>query len=494
MKKINRILFYLLGTVFLVSSLTLSAFAADAERPSNVENLKGTAYNGAVKLTWDKSTDNVGVTGYQVHYGLSAVTETGQKYDNNVDAGNVTEYLLTGLTNGKKYYFSVIAFDAAGNESERWADELSLTPSKDAGDYKDEVAPKVSSAESLNKNEVKVVFSEEIVIPAEDPQDAFQIEDDNELTPLVVTEAKMDTEDKTNKTVILTTADQKDGITYKLTVTIDVEDKAENPVISGTSDTAIFAGTGTEKPSEDTSGPEVVSVESQDNTHVLVNFNETVKLSIDPSENFNIAEKDDATKTLTVLGVELVPNDDNIEDAGAVITVSPQEKKNYVLTAIDLKDEANNEVNEAKSSAIFEGKAEENGDANGDTTNEDTTPPKDVKELLADITQKAEKYIVKLSWIVPEENEGDSSQQIVYISTDNKKFDKKANIDPQAKEYSVEELSDGEYYFKLTQKDAANNESEGVIKKITLAKTGPGVVGLIAVSLILGRVVSKKKK
>lgn len=496
MKKINGFLFSLLGIICLTSFMSFSAFAAaDTEKPSSVNNLEGTAYNEAAKITWDEATDNVGIKGYQVHYGLTAVTETGQKYDETIDAGNVTEYLLTELENDKKYYFSIIAYDAAGNESERWADELSLTPDKDAGDYKDEVAPKVSSAESLNKSEVKVVFSEEIVIPTEDSQDAFEIEDDDELTPLVITKAEMDTEDETNKTVILTTEEQKDGVTYKLTATMAIEDKAGNPVVSGTSDTAIFAGTGTEKPTEDETGPEVVDVTSEDNTHVLVNFNETVKLSIDPSENFSIAEKDDETKTLTVLAVELVPNDENTEDAGAVVVTSPQEDKEYVLTVSDLTDEADNEIQETKNSAIFQGIAEEvSDDTNGDDTNEDTTPPKDVKELLADVAEKAEKYIVKLSWVIPEENKGDSSKQVVYLSKDNKKYDKKADIDPEAKEYSVEELEAGEYYFKLTQKDAANNESEGVIKKVTLAKTGPGVVGLIAVSLILGRVVSKKRK
>ena len=47
--------------------------------------------------------------------------------------------------------------------------------------------------------------------------------------------------------------------------------------------------------------------------------------------------------------------------------------------------------------------------------------------------------------------------------------------------------------FNLTQVDEAGNESEGVIKKVILSDTGPGIVGLVLVSLGLGRLYSRRK-
>jgi len=40
-------------------------------------------------------------TGYQLYYGL-----TSGSYTDNVDVGNKTSYTLTGLEDGKKYYFA----------------------------------------------------------------------------------------------------------------------------------------------------------------------------------------------------------------------------------------------------------------------------------------------------------------------------------------------------------------------------------------------------
>ena len=62
-------------------------------------------------LTWTASTDNVGVTGYEV-------------YRNGVLATTVTTptATLTGLT-GNNFY-QVLAFDAAGNKSAKTASVL----------------------------------------------------------------------------------------------------------------------------------------------------------------------------------------------------------------------------------------------------------------------------------------------------------------------------------------------------------------------------------
>ncbi len=490
MKKIVKLLFSILGVVSITALMISPAFAQDTEDPDDVENFQGTAYNEAVRLTWNAVTDNVGVEGYYVHYGLVTVDEPGKSYDNIVDVENVTEYLLTELSNDTEYFFSVVAYDAEANESLRWAEELALTPSESAGDYADDTAPTVSEAEALNKEQVRVVFSEEIVLPDEDPQDAFQIEDDDLLEPLVVLAAEMDDEDESGVSVILTTDEQVEGTTYTLTVTSDIEDVSGNPINSGTSDTAIFAGSGADIDEGDSEGPILIDVEDVDNTHVVVEFDEAVVLSIDPSENFVIVAEDFPTLVLTILGVELIANGDDVEDAAALITTSPQSATSYVVTALDIEDVFGNEISVARSSGLFDGIAA--GDDDDDDDVADAQAPADASGLAAEIVEEAGKFLVKLTWMKSADVD-DVVQQIVYMSSDSEEYDRDATLSSSAQDHEVSDLEAGEYWFKVTQKDDAGNESEGIIKKVVLAKTGPGIVGLVLVSLGLGRLVNRRK-
>jgi len=488
MKKVLSRLFSAVGVASLIATTSLTAFAADVEPPSPVENLQATAQNGAVHLTWDEATDDTGVAGYQVHYDVSPVTKTGESYSNVEDVKDVVEFTVEGLDNGTKYYFSVIAYDAAGNESQKWAKEASATPS---GDIVDEEAPQVSEAEALNKEEVKVVFTEAVVLPEEDPENEFDILSDDTFEPLVVLDAIMDEDDRTNKTVILTTGDQNDGENYVLTVGIGVEDMAGNSIISGTSDTAAFVGNGDEKPLEDMEGPELVSIEVVDNENIKVYFNEAVVLGIDPAENFVIAEESDPTKFLEVLGVELIAGKNRVEDAGVAIKTSKQtDETSYVLTVVDLEDEAGNVVSDAKSSGLFAGVAA------GEVVTPPVTnlTPEDVAEFMANAVLEGDKYIVKLTWSVPEGNLGKTVKQMLYLSTDETNFSEKSALDPEASGYDVKDLAARDYWFKLTQEDSQGNETAGVIAKVSLSETGPGMAGLAIVSLGLGRVFRRKRK
>jgi hypothetical protein len=498
MKRIIRSMFSVLGVVAITALMTSPAFALDTESPSDVENFQGEAYNGALRLTWDAATDDTGVVGYYVHYGTSTVDEAGESYDDFVDAGNVTEYSLTGLDNDTEYFLSVVAFDAEDNESMRWAEEISLTPTESAGDFSDSDAPTVSEAEALNNVEVRVVFSEAVVLPSEDAQDAFQIEDEDLLEPLVVTAAEMDDDDSSNSSVILTTEEQVDGATYILTAGSDIEDMSGNPINSGTSDTAIFTGTGEDMAATDEVAPEVVSVEVVDNVSLKVEFSEAIVLNIDPSENFMVVEEDDVTSILTVLGVELMANGDGVEDAAAMITTAPQSEVSYVVTAVEVEDESGNEVDAANSSALFNGMAAEvedddaddDADDDDDDVVEDEEAPVDASGFVAEIVEDAGKFFVTLKWM---QEADDSVQQKLYMSGDNESYDEEGELDTDAAEYDAGELAEGDYWFKLTQTDEAGNESEGVIKKVSIVESGPGVVGLVLVSLGLGKLYSRRK-
>lgn len=80
---------------------------ADSQAPTAPTNLlaSGTTET-TTTLSWNASTDNIGVTGYEVYQGASLkATSTG------------TSYTVTGLAASTAYSFSVKAKDAAGNSS-----------------------------------------------------------------------------------------------------------------------------------------------------------------------------------------------------------------------------------------------------------------------------------------------------------------------------------------------------------------------------------------
>jgi hypothetical protein len=90
----------------------------DAEAPSVPQNLSATAISDSqIDLTWDASTDNVGVTGYKIFRDNALV-----------DTSPTNAYADTGLNPGTEYEYEVSAFDAAANESARSAPDSATTP------------------------------------------------------------------------------------------------------------------------------------------------------------------------------------------------------------------------------------------------------------------------------------------------------------------------------------------------------------------------------
>lgn len=71
------------------------------------------AAGGTVSLAWDAVSAPT-LTGYYVYYGTSTAGMTTR-----INAGNVTSYTVSGLTDGASYYFAATAYDNAGAESSK---------------------------------------------------------------------------------------------------------------------------------------------------------------------------------------------------------------------------------------------------------------------------------------------------------------------------------------------------------------------------------------
>lgn len=81
----------------------------DTAAPSKVSNpAASSATTSSLTLSWGKSTDNVGVSGYNLYRNGSRVTAVGS---------STTSYKFTGLSCGTSYQLGVDAYDAAGNRS-----------------------------------------------------------------------------------------------------------------------------------------------------------------------------------------------------------------------------------------------------------------------------------------------------------------------------------------------------------------------------------------
>jgi Bacterial Ig domain/Purple acid Phosphatase, N-terminal domain/Fibronectin type III domain/Bacterial Ig-like domain len=64
-----------------------------------------------VELAWDANTEP-DIAGYRVYFGTSSGS-----YSVNLDVGNVTDFVVTGLQTGTLYYFAVTAYNSSGFES-----------------------------------------------------------------------------------------------------------------------------------------------------------------------------------------------------------------------------------------------------------------------------------------------------------------------------------------------------------------------------------------
>lgn len=113
----------------------------DTEAPTVPDNVTSSnVTSSSVVLSWDASSDNVGVTGYDISNGDDNIIATVQE----------TSYTVTGLDSETDYEFQVRAKDAAGNTSD-FSNVVNVTtlPGSGGGDSCDNAVSSFPYAESF---------------------------------------------------------------------------------------------------------------------------------------------------------------------------------------------------------------------------------------------------------------------------------------------------------------------------------------------------------
>jgi chitodextrinase len=104
-------------------TVTVNNGPADTTPPSVPTGLTATAVSSSqINLSWQPSTDNVGVTGYNVYRGGSKI-----------GTSTTTSYSDGGLTASTSYTYTVAAYDAAGNTSAQSAGASATTLAAGSG-------------------------------------------------------------------------------------------------------------------------------------------------------------------------------------------------------------------------------------------------------------------------------------------------------------------------------------------------------------------------
>jgi chitodextrinase len=116
----------------------------DTQAPSVPTGLTGSAVSSTeIKLTWNPSTDNVGVTGYYVYLNDAPLATT-----------TSTSFTHSGLKVGTTYNYRVSAYDAVPNHS-AWTSPVSVT----LADTQAPTVPTGLSASAVSSTEIKLTWN-----------------------------------------------------------------------------------------------------------------------------------------------------------------------------------------------------------------------------------------------------------------------------------------------------------------------------------------------
>lgn len=99
-----------LATPVAAGTATITATSGSISGSTTLTVISGDS-GGTIRLAWDPNTAP-NLAGYRVYYGPASGV-----YSHSTDVGNVTTYILTGLTKGQTYSIAVTAYDTSNNES-----------------------------------------------------------------------------------------------------------------------------------------------------------------------------------------------------------------------------------------------------------------------------------------------------------------------------------------------------------------------------------------
>ena len=374
--------------------------AADTEAPTAPTEVTATDITTTTaKVTWTASTDNVGVTGYNVYVNDSETPVNGETLVTG------TEYALESLTAGTEYKVTVKAVDAAGNVSEG---AVHTFTTENAADTEAPTAPENVAVTDVTTTTAKVTWSE--------ATDNVGVVGYN----VYLNEAKV------NETLITTTEYDLTALTEETNYSVKVTavDAAENE--SGRSEAATF----TTPKTQDTEAPSVPAGETaSDVTQTGAKITWTAATDNVGVAGYNVylGESRVNTSPVTVTEYELSGLTANTE---------------YTVT-VSAVDAAGNESARSDAATFTTLEAEEEKD------NEAPSVPAGV--TASDVTQTG----AKITWTASADNVGVAGYNVYVDET-------KVNTDKLVEGLELELTGltpETEYTVTVSAVDAAGNES-----------------------------------
>ncbi len=103
------------------------------------------AIGETVTVSWDQNSEE-DLSGYKIYYGTSSGS-----YNEALDVGNKTSFIINNLVIGTTYFFAVTAYDFSGNES-NFSNEVNFTPADSTDDTPEDppVDPPTEDSVSFN--------------------------------------------------------------------------------------------------------------------------------------------------------------------------------------------------------------------------------------------------------------------------------------------------------------------------------------------------------
>jgi hypothetical protein len=106
------------------------------------------SFAGEIKVSW-KENQEFDLSGYRIYYGIRS-----KGYDQMIDVGKVTSFVISGLQDNVEYFFALTAYDTDANES-AFSAEVS-------GVLGDSQPPDIADVSPITLNVINIVFNEKV--------------------------------------------------------------------------------------------------------------------------------------------------------------------------------------------------------------------------------------------------------------------------------------------------------------------------------------------